>query len=108
METIYLRDEFVLSDKTDNILTALARANCLNISNEVNFNKYGVKDNIGLIPVSSIFIDSFILQLKSLINETGNDLTNLRNFLNSYGMACSVVLPINNGKFKIACPDYDI
>src|SRR5271154_5400565 len=107
MEVLYLRDELTTSLNSDNVMTALARANCLNLSNEVDFNKYGVKDNIGLIPASDIFIDCFIVQLKGRVEEI-DYASNLRNLINSHGMMHSNILKIEKDKFKIACPDYDI
>ena len=61
MEVLYHHDELTTSVNSDNVLTALARANCLNISNEVDFNKYGVKDNIGLIPVSDVLDEGRVI-----------------------------------------------
>ena len=54
-ETIIFRDELTSSINTDNILKALARANSKNLLDEINFNKYGKKDDVGLVPVSDIF-----------------------------------------------------
>ena len=107
MEVLYLHNELSTSENPDNVLTALARANCLNLSNKVDFNKYGVKDNIGLTAVSDIFSDCFVVQLK--YREEGIDyLSILRNLINSHGMAQASIMAIENDKFKIACPDYDI
>jgi hypothetical protein len=45
-----------------NILLQIARQNAMNFSNKVNFNKYGKKSGIGLIPLTNYFIDTFILR----------------------------------------------
>ena len=73
METILIRDEIATSLNPDNLLTALARANSLNISSDVNFNKYGIKDNIGMVPVTDIFIDSFIVKRRSFLDQLERD-----------------------------------
>jgi hypothetical protein len=46
MEVVYNLDDFTTSLNPDNILTALGRANCLNLVHEVNYNKYGKKDEV--------------------------------------------------------------
>ena len=107
MEVLYLQDQLTTSVNSDNLLTALARANCLNLSNEVDFNKYGVKDNIGLTTVGESFIDCFIVQLKNQ-EEAVDHVRNLRILINTHGMMQASILTIDNDKFKIACPDYDI
>jgi hypothetical protein len=107
MEILYLRDELTTSANSDNVLTALVRSNCLNISSEVNFNKYGVKDNIGLQAVSDVFIDCFIVQVENPVEQM-DYMSNLRTLINSHGMLLSTILTIENKKFKITCCDYDL
>ena len=63
MESVIYCDEVTPSTNADNILKAFARANCLNCADTVDFNKYGIKDNIGLLAVSDVFCDCFTLKL---------------------------------------------
>ena len=105
MEALYLGNELTTSINPDNVLMALARANCLNLANEVDFNKYGVKDNIGLLPVSNLFIDSVIVKLKSPLEQVDH-VSILRDLINSNGMMLCGITAFENNKFKISCPDY--
>ena len=104
METILIRDEIATSLNPDNLLTALAM-----LIGDVNFNKYGIKDNIGMVPVTDIFIDSFIVKRRSFLDQLDVDpVADLRKLANSVGMAEIAILPIGNNKFKISSPDYHI
>jgi hypothetical protein len=40
MEIVYNLCDLAISSNSDNVLTALARVNCLNLANQVNLNKY--------------------------------------------------------------------
>ena len=64
METVIFHNEITSSAKSENVLKALARANSLNLSHEVNFNKYGTKDNIGLVAVSDVYFDCYRYRVK--------------------------------------------
>src|SRR5277367_3949713 len=105
MESIIYCDEITTSSNADNVLIAIARANCQNHADTVDFNKYSVKDNIGLVPVSDIFCDCFILQLKD--KNEDNQFAQLRNFLNTNYLPKAGIICIGDAKYKIACPDYD-
>src|SRR5277367_4910541 len=105
MESIIYCSEITTSSNADNVLIAIARVNCQNHADTVDFNKFGVKDNIGLVPVSDIFCDCFILQLKD--KNEDNQFAQLRNFLNANCLPKAGIMCIGDAKYKIVCPDYD-
>ena len=56
MEIVYNLRDLTTSSNSDNVLTALARVNFLNLANQVNFNKYRKRNSIGLQSISDIFV----------------------------------------------------
>lgn len=106
MESIFYIEDLTPSTNPDNILKALARANCQNRVDMVNFNQYGTKDDIGLTAVSDIFCDSFILKTKN--DEENPQLEKIRSLLNTYQMPEAGILTIGDNKFKISCSDYNV
>lgn len=50
-------------------LKALGRQNCHNYSDTVDFNKYGSRNGLGLIPVSDFFIDTVMIQKMPSCND---------------------------------------
>ena len=106
MESVIYCDEVTTSSNADNILKAVARANCLNHADTVDFNKYGIKDNIGLLAVSDVFCDCFILELNNKNEE--DQYVHLRSYLNLSHLQKAGITCIDEGKFKISCADYDI
>ena len=62
-----------------------------------------------MLPVTDIFIDSFIVKRRSFLDQLDVDpVADLRKLANSVGMAEIAILPIGNNKFKISSPDYHI
>src|SRR5438552_14444265 len=100
MESVVYFGDITTSSDPDNVLKTPARANCQNRADEVNFNKYGVKDNTGLVAASEIFCDRFILQLKCESEDGGAN--ELRALLNLNNMPKAGVLSIDSKNFKIA------
>ena len=72
----------------------------------MDFNKYGVKDNIGLDEVSEVFCDCFILEVKNKNEE--DHVAKLRALINLHSMSQTQIMCIDNGKFKIACSDCNV
>ena len=102
-------------------LKAIARANCKNETSEINFNKYGDLDNIGLTPASDYFIDTVIF--KYTLRESDNDLSVEENLRIYYHKLHAIILCNGNGspdftllpiptkehesffKWRLACPN---
>ena len=104
------------SNKRINHLIALARENCLNRADLVNFNQYGCQDNIGLEPVSDHYIDTVMLRRPIPSNTdpdfAANSTAEMSYFFASRGLRSSRVLSImpcgvkqEFQQWKIACPD---
>ena len=63
MERIITKKQLVgQSTREDNNVTKVARWNAMNQTGDLDYNKYGIKDGIGLVPVSEMFVDNFVLK----------------------------------------------
>ncbi len=102
------------STKRVNHLIALARENCINHADAVNFNAYGNRDGVGLVPVSDYFIDTVMVRRSvPLVSDTdflSNSTAEVRYFFASRGvpspnMVNIIPCGIHRGfqQWKIAC-----
>lgn len=107
MEVVRFQNEVTTSYNPEKVMTALARANCLNLSHEVNFNKYGIKDDVGFIPVSAVYVDCFIVEHCNQKLDI-DDWTNLHTMLSENCMSSCDILRIEKDKYKIASSDCEI
>ena len=88
------------SNKNTVVLEKIAKANSLNRTGAVNFNKYGKQDGVGFSPCSDKFVDNFLLYVlvpdyfataKKTYTEVGHVNKHIRDMLTRFGFGkCEV------------------
>ena len=100
MVTITRKQLVGSSTKKSAVVEAVARSNTRNLTGRINYNSGGMKDNIGFVGVSEMFIDNFLLRI--LVPEynitngkmnpfVGSQNTKIRELLKMHGLnKCNV------------------